>query len=540
MIAPPSSLPSGLRLQKISIPAFQEICTSADVVNNVKNKITNDGSLKEQFNLSIEALHRIMETEVVEEEIGINLKETAPLIHLRAYYSSPSMAQKIVGHWADTASGKISDIIRREVSDTLTVIKDEFDRVTRELDEARDALKIVQTEIKPELLQNQVNAQSKILSQVRNDYKTKKNRLKILGSSLKTKNEQRQVLEVDGLWVGNLRFEDKVFPLPEDIKPEHAQMRERVINARKELVEAQWRLRDYKKENNVEFLNMRYNRKLGILVSAEADLIELNSNLDSTKAQLNEVDSQLVESELFLKPRRAIDADTLLERLVAITSKEDLEVLKDLGVREEIINLNHTSNIGVKNSLNVNAEKYISQIKSNENNILILKDDIYKMNESILEHNEKIKDLGNDIVLAFQVHEDLTGQYRKLSTDIQSLQVEIDALEMEVSVLEELQKEMKDEVEALSEKLYDSNKKIDDVNRDLALKQLAFNDLGPKKAALMVLSNTKSSFCQIAAQAVEPGESLNKSWFYTLVIAGIVGFFISIAVVLAGEYLFKD
>jgi capsular polysaccharide biosynthesis protein len=540
MIAPPSSMPSGLHLQKISIPAFQEICTSSDVVDAVKQRILNDDSLNEDFNLSVEALQRSLETEVIEEEIGINLKETSPLIHLRAYYSNPVLARKLVQYWGEISSEKISSVIRKEITYTLDVIEDEFARVSKELEDARTELKNEQIKSKPEMVKNQVSAQTNLLSQVRMDHKTKKNRLEVLKSTLKSKNEQRSAQEEDGLWVGSLRFEARNSKLPDNLKSEHVLIRNQVINARKDLVNTQKALREYKQKYDIALLNMRYNRKLGILVTAEMDLIGLRANLVSTKSQLDEVEKHLAESQLFWSPRRSIDADTLLERLITVTSKEELDLLKDLGVREEIVNPNHSANIGTRNSLNVNYEKYKSQIGSNEANIVMLKKDIDELNRAILNHDEKIKDLSDDITLAFQVHEDLTGQYRKLVLDIQSLQTEIDSLEKEVTVLANTQFEMKAEVVTLSDILYESNMVIETANRKLGLKLVAFNDLGPKMAALKVLANEKTKFCHVAAQAVEPQESLGKSWLYTLILAVIAGFFISTAVVLAGEYLFKE
>lgn len=553
LIMPPR-FQTELKPVTFSPPTYQSWLESKEFAKKIIEKL----NLKK---ITVEELQRNMQTKLVIEERGINQKSFAPIIHLIVRADSPKKAAAIANTWAELFLEANRKLSGRETESSYDFLTSQYTIATANLADAEEKLRLAKDKWKLELLKSQLEAVKTKLEgtpQVPGQpagYRAMYTDLRYQLDSAKAKlarlKEQITVQEENGQWIGNIRIGEELKDIKqiasnagnENLRAELKEIRNAVLAAKKNLIEAQEALEEYFKENKLEMLKKEFEEKNSHLVKYRLELADIEVRMKSLKDSLDETKKQIESQDKFISLKKAITDEALWNKIVSSGSltEPELEKLKGLQLETEEVNPIYLGLVKQWVDLQVELNTLIPKQKFLDSKIKEIESEIKLLDTKLKRMERELESLNTRLSIAKKNYQELANKYTQLKAEFNETQLEVDILSAREAEMAKTIAVLEAQAKQIQEKINLGELEIAELERAVSIYKDTFNLLAKKvEEAKITKAEQLTEDIKIAAYAVEPQKRI---WPKRKLIVGIstfVGFVISLSAAFLQEYLEKS
>lgn len=508
LILPPK-FETELKVSILSVPVYQSILQSDDILEKVAQRMKREGILSSEQGIGDLG---DLKVETVQVARG---KQAESILKLVVTSGRPEKAASVANAWAAAFVEHYQELTGAEATRLRSYIFREYDVAKANLEAAEDALMKFESKYNLPLVKQTLQVSVERLAGAAASMGTPKEGLQLrlanlreeIAAKKKTLEEKkRQVAEMEegGLWVGLVKRWPGVTPEPKEGRSA-GPLYVHTEASRDLLMRAEEARRKFQEERRPDFLGAEIERKRQVLIDYGAELSNTQMQLKTTQEALAETAKQLAQTPRLLTLSKAITDDPLWEAVLSKVSEEELKKLGDLILRREVMNPHY---------LNLDRQLVDFQVACNTlgPRATFLEAEIEKRSKELAEaeaqYCQALLDLHrlDKAVEVAQSHYDALGEKHLLT------KIEVADLEMETAVLRAQEVILAAEVEKAgleiaqlqkeySEKMMERTRLVREQDRLKA----TFDLMAQKKEAARMAEAEEAAEVKIAGRAVVPG-----------------------------------
>ncbi|MFW6309183.1 MAG: GNVR domain-containing protein, partial [bacterium] len=220
-------------------------------------------------------------------------------------------------------------------------------------------------------------------------------------------------------------------------------------------------------------------------------------------------------------------------------NQDELAVLKDLNLRNEIINPIYEELRSDLKDVEVNSQLYPDMINYYEELINIEEENLSQLHVTRDKWEQKIDNLENDFANYEKIYQNEAASYRDLKDEALNLELDIESMESELSFYEKTFDELEKEVEILQNEIWKAETEEEELDQKVSDVQTTYNNLTDEVEEARLSEVQQTSDVKFIAEAVPPKRPLNKNTKLNIAIAGVLSIMMGVFIVFFQKFL-KD
>ena len=474
-------------------------------------------------------------------QIKVEYPRNTNLILLKAQDASKDMAAQIANTWASVFIERNEEVMSKEAGNAFAFVMDQLEKAKVSLKTAEEELERNQEANKIELLKEQISGKIKQMVQyesrlddaIRSQLIEKARYDEMIAQ---IKEQERIILPAtsDTVEVG---IHDLTAGMT--VKEVESFIKQQSENALSDLTKAENEYKEFSQKNRIEILQSQIDKKVGQLTDMKLRTTELEIHLEKQRIVLEKTNQELQKESKYIPVDKGLigkeeinplymdlnsrRADTAIK--LPSLEREKGELLRTQQVLEQEIQ-KMKEDLASQNLEDSRLKRRLALTESNYN-ALAQKREQSKLAEARGTGKERLIGYTNIMV------KELKDTLMKTEVNIQSLSAEILQLKKNI-------KNLNEEVSGLKRKLAEQELIQTRLIRNVDTAKSTFEVLSKKGEETKVSSAIKAATIRITVPAIPPEFPIGPKKRQNVMIAGVVGLFVSIMLAFFIEFLEKN
>jgi uncharacterized protein involved in exopolysaccharide biosynthesis len=356
--------------------------------------------------------------------------------------------------------------------------------------------------------------------------------------SLKQQMDLLRAVEIDGKSVSNLVEEGRSIPF-EGLTEDQKNIRKLVVDAKRDLLQAEKELLDFNIEHRVELLRAEVDKKNQTLADHKAELVSIELSRKTTQTALEQIDRHLQQQSPALVLSKAITDDALWQRARdGALSPDDAKKLDALKLRSEQLNPVYEDLIKKKAALQLEYDSYTPKETVLKDQIEKLKKEIPALLEQLQTKERKQAALVRKVETARATFNVYQENHSTSKVNVEKLRLEIQALKDNLVNTQSFMESSRSRALSLEDQLNLLQIEQARLEREAGLYKSTFERFAKLAEDARIAKAGEGSDLKVVNPAMEATPLVPKE-SYTILLAGAVGLMASTFLAFFIEYVEK-
>ncbi len=469
---------------------------------------------------------------------GSSAAPASSLITFSVKSDKPDLSAQLVNVWADLFVKKNSGITRQTVAGSYDFIIAQYETTRKRLEDTEDAILRFKTNSPQIPLSNERTAVAAKFNDAQTAYINQGFDLSAREKSLKQQMDLLRAVEIDGKAVSSLVEEGRPIPF-EGLTEDQKNIRKLVVDAKRDLLQAEKALLDFNIEHRVELLRAEVEKKNLTLAAHKAELVSIELSRKTTQTALEQIDRHLQQQSPVLVLSKAITDDALWQRARdGALSPDDVKKLDALKLRSEQLNPVYEDLIKRKATLQLEYDSYTPKETVLKDQLEKLKKEIPALLEQLQDEERKQATLAKKVETAHAIFNVYQENYSTSKVNVEKLRLEIQALKDNLVNTQSFMESSRSRALSLEDQLNLLQMEQARLERESGLYKSSFDRFAKLAEDARVAKAGEAADLRVVMRAVE-ATPLTPKESNTILLAGAVGLMASAFLAFLIEYVEK-
>ena len=419
LIMPPT-YQSAINPEPLPLQTYQALALTPSIANEVIDRLQLEDAKGTE--LAASSVLKAISAEIsAPQGTRTDNGQIAGILRIKVTWDDPDKAKDIANVWADVFMDNTSHIRKSESDEIAQVILNQFASTEEALEDAETGLlefrasggiPLVSQEVK--LLTTQLGKRREYILSMQSELESKRHQLETLS-------KQVDSLEQAGEWLGLLTHDIQ------KLKDNGDPMRRRIIEARKQVTNAEAALSDFENQAKISLIEQELWSEQDRLSGYRNTLAALKVQRPQLKAVSSALTAILKNQEDKLVMSRSITTDALW--IALSDDQQSLDELTNIRLEDELMNPNyqHVERLLVDTEAELAAIP--NKIAAYEKLVQETTDRISELEARLREQKRERQVLEDQLALSLQLYDSMKGQYSALKQQWAQLGSEVAILE---------------------------------------------------------------------------------------------------------------